>query len=64
MVLDEQVKYLDAQSLVHLGEWLTRRRDNCRTKREEAEKWLQQSGIDEAVLRAEWAAQVVAQTRP
>ena len=64
MVLDEQVKHLDSQSLTNLGAWLARRRKNCRIKRAEAEQWLRESGVDEVVLRAQWAAQVVSQTRP
>lgn len=64
MVLDEQVQYLDVQSLIHLGEWLARRFASCRTKREEANKWLTQSAVAVEVLRVEWAAQIASQTRP
>ncbi|TFK61658.1 hypothetical protein BDN72DRAFT_934724 [Pluteus cervinus] len=63
-VLDAQVQHLDHTSLKRLGHWLLRRIQHCQRKRLEAEKGLAECGQPETLLRAQWKAQVHAQTRP
>lgn len=47
-----------------MGSWLARKARQCLEKRREAEEILEGCEHDEATLRAEWRAQVDAQTRP
>lgn len=64
MVLDEQIKHLDRQSLRYLGHWLARRWAHTQERKTNAMTALAFSGVDIGTLREQWAAQVHAQTRP
>ncbi|RDB26796.1 hypothetical protein Hypma_005259 [Hypsizygus marmoreus] len=62
--LDKQVEHAHTAILTHLGQWLLRRSQHCHTKLLEAEALLRACGHNEEFLRAQWKAQVTAQTRP
>ena len=64
MVLDEQVQYLDNRAMLRMGEWFARRSSACRVKRDKATAELADCGVSVEVLREEWAAQIVSQTKP
>ncbi|KAJ3475061.1 hypothetical protein NLI96_g12083 [Meripilus lineatus] len=64
LVLDEQVKYLDNKSLDSLAAWLLRRWTHCLELKREADNGLNEIDFAVDVLRREWNAQVVAQTKP
>ena len=64
LVIDEQVKYLDAKSLLRLGQWFKRRWLGCQSTLAKARAALEACGVDLDTLRAEWAAQCYSQTRP
>ncbi|KAJ8581958.1 hypothetical protein M405DRAFT_868243 [Rhizopogon salebrosus TDB-379] len=63
-VLDTQICHLDINSLHGFGHWLHRRWIHCQAKKNEALDKLQDLDLDEDMLRAEWKAQIVHQTRP
>jgi hypothetical protein len=63
-VLDYQVRHLHAKSLESLGDWLHRRWMHCRKKMAAASEALALLGMDESILRDQWAAQVAHQTAP
>lgn len=63
-VLDTQIRHLDIKSLHGFGHWLHRRWIHCQEKKNEALDKLQDLDLDEDMLRAEWKAQIVHQTRP
>lgn len=62
--MDTQIKHLDNKSLESLGIWLRRRWFHCQTKKGVAEAALTEVAMEENALRAEWKAQVKAQTKP
>ena len=65
--LDTQVKHLDKKSLLNLGDWLRRKWVSMNTRKLEALGVLEELAdlsITEDTLREEWAAQLVAQTKP
>lgn len=64
IVLDEQIKHLDEQSMASLGEWLARKWNDCQTKMRECKDELSRIKIDSKVLHNEWDKQVAAQTKP
>lgn len=63
-ILDRQIQHYSAANLLRLGSWLKCRSLRCAERRKEAEKKLRDCGIDEETLRAEWKAQITAQTKP
>ncbi|GLB34368.1 hypothetical protein LshimejAT787_0112520 [Lyophyllum shimeji] len=62
--LDRQVNHAQAETLERFGLWLLRRSRHAARKREAAEAILLECGQSEGFLRAQWAAQVRAQTKP
>ncbi|KAJ7080149.1 hypothetical protein B0H15DRAFT_953635 [Mycena belliarum] len=62
--LDMQIEHADEASLKRLGEWIRRRHMHSAEKRRDAEKILAECGKPIALLRAQWALQVEAQTKP
>ncbi|KAJ7080664.1 hypothetical protein B0H15DRAFT_997243 [Mycena belliarum] len=62
--LDMQIEHADESSLKRLGDWIRRRHAHSAEKRRDAEKALADSGKSVAFLRAQWALQVEAQTKP
>ncbi|KAF7965862.1 hypothetical protein HWV62_41202 [Athelia sp. TMB] len=58
------IKYLTANAHKASGEWLARRWAVCEKRKAIALKGIRDSGKDTAFLRAQWAAQVTAQTKP
>ncbi|KAG6904298.1 hypothetical protein DXG01_011117, partial [Tephrocybe rancida] len=62
--LDRQVDYARDEIIEGLGAWLLRRSQHALKKRKAAELILQGCGHQEVLLRAQWDAQVVAQTKP
>ncbi|KAF8065223.1 hypothetical protein FPV67DRAFT_1419584 [Lyophyllum atratum] len=62
--IDRQVEYLNEKSLHGLGIWLARKWDQCKKRKEKAEKVLEEINIPAATLRTEWEAQVIEQTKP
>lgn len=71
-VLDTQVKYLDDKSLNNLGDWLKRKWEACQKRKIAAETEFCNANMDERVtrddwellIRSEWKAQVIEQTKP
>ncbi|EIW84546.1 hypothetical protein CONPUDRAFT_51057, partial [Coniophora puteana RWD-64-598 SS2] len=63
-VLDLQVDYLDIRLLEGYGLWLQRRWKSTQQRRVEASNGLKRLSFTDAELRAQWGAQVAAQTRP
>jgi hypothetical protein len=51
-------------SLNASGQWLARKWIHCQKKKNAALEGLKELGVDEDMLRAEWAAQVADQTKP
>ncbi|RDB19557.1 hypothetical protein Hypma_013352 [Hypsizygus marmoreus] len=62
--LDKQVEHAHAAILMRLGQWLLRCSQHCHSKRSVAEDILAACGYTEEFLRAQWEAQVTAQTKP
>ncbi|KAG6912973.1 hypothetical protein DXG01_010701, partial [Tephrocybe rancida] len=62
--LDRQVDYARDEIIEGLGAWLLRRSQHALKKHKAAELILQGCGHQEVLLRAQWDAQVVAQTKP
>lgn len=65
--IDTKVKHLDRKSLMGLGEWLRRKWNAAIVRKNEATAVLaelEQKNITEALLRENWAAQIVQQTKP
>ncbi|KAF8078230.1 hypothetical protein FPV67DRAFT_1403470 [Lyophyllum atratum] len=62
--LDRQVNHMQTESLERFGMWLLRRSHHVIRKREVAEATLLECGHSDEFLRAQWAAQVRAQTKP
>ncbi|KAG6904167.1 hypothetical protein DXG01_012127, partial [Tephrocybe rancida] len=62
--LDRQVDYARDEIVEGLGAWLLRRSQHALKKRKAAELILQGCGHQEVLLRAQWDAQVAAQTKP
>ncbi|RDB20434.1 hypothetical protein Hypma_012497 [Hypsizygus marmoreus] len=62
--IDSQVQFLDAKSLLTLGNWIKRKWMTCQKRKSDALEILNTIDIALDVLRAEWEAQVEAQTRP
>ncbi|KAJ7472816.1 hypothetical protein FB451DRAFT_1175525 [Mycena latifolia] len=62
--LDTQVEHADEANLFKLAEWNHRRALHSTAKRVEAQMTLKQSGHALPFLRAQWAQQVKAQTKP
>lgn len=63
-VLDRQIQYYAATNRLRLGGWLKRRFLCCAERHREAERILHECEIDVETLRAEWQAQIKAQTMP
>ncbi|KAG1888481.1 uncharacterized protein F5891DRAFT_987773 [Suillus fuscotomentosus] len=59
-----QVRHLDLKSFEASGQWLARKWMLCQKKKQVALKGLTEVGIEEEILREEWAAQVAHQTKP
>ena len=64
LVLDTQIEHNAVGAIKDLGNWIARRWTSCQQRHTEADLELQDCEVGEAVLRAEWQAQVAAQTRP
>ena len=65
--IDTQVKHLDRKSLMGLGDWLRRKWNAAIVRKNEATAVLaelEQKNITEDLLRENWAAQIVQQTKP
>ncbi|KAJ7114460.1 hypothetical protein C8R44DRAFT_881299 [Mycena epipterygia] len=62
--IDSQIEHADKMSLGRLAGWLLRRTAHCEEKLCDALAELEKCGIKEEVLRAQWAEQVVVQTKP
>ncbi|KAJ3709644.1 hypothetical protein DFJ43DRAFT_1162491 [Lentinula guzmanii] len=62
--LDSQLNFSNEESLFRLGIWLRRKWGSCEEKLKEATESLRDLGETEDVLRAQWTAQVQAQTKP
>ncbi|KAJ7661818.1 hypothetical protein B0H17DRAFT_1212137 [Mycena rosella] len=62
--LDTQIQHADEANLFKLAEWIQRRGLHSAAKRAEAQAVLKKCGHDLPLLRAEWAKQVAAQTKP
>ncbi|KAJ7107142.1 hypothetical protein C8R44DRAFT_834299 [Mycena epipterygia] len=62
--IDSQIEHADKMSLGRLAGWLLRRTAHCEEKLRDALAELEKCGIKEEVLRAQWAEQVVVQTKP
>ncbi|RDB27721.1 hypothetical protein Hypma_003286 [Hypsizygus marmoreus] len=62
--LDRQVQHAQTEILEKLGRWLLRRSQHTQSKLTTAEAILQDCGHSEGFLRAQWKAQVDAQTKP
>ncbi|KAG2051809.1 hypothetical protein BDR06DRAFT_1060299 [Suillus hirtellus] len=63
-VLDMQVHHLDLKSFEASGQWLAQKWMLCQKKKQVALEGLTEVGIEEEILREEWAAQVAHQTKP
>ena len=61
-MIDTQVLHNQNDSLRTLGAWITKRFKKANKALQDAEVDLQETGVDEQVLRSEWAAQVESQT--
>ncbi|EIN03431.1 hypothetical protein PUNSTDRAFT_78189 [Punctularia strigosozonata HHB-11173 SS5] len=62
--IDEQVCHLDRIQLLSAGELLHRKYNACQERAAEAYDGLERCAVSLNVLRAQWAAQQKAQTRP
>ncbi|KAL6305514.1 hypothetical protein BKA93DRAFT_816902 [Sparassis latifolia] len=62
--LDTQVRHLDDVSLHALGHWIVKKWDQCQSKKHTAFEELAQCGVPTEILRAQWNAQIVEQTKP
>ncbi|KAJ3792235.1 hypothetical protein GGU11DRAFT_819089 [Lentinula aff. detonsa] len=62
--LDSQLNFSNKESLFRLGIWLWCKWRSCEEKLKEATESLRDLGEMEDVLRAQWTAQVQAQTKP
>ncbi|RDB20395.1 hypothetical protein Hypma_012501 [Hypsizygus marmoreus] len=62
--IDNQVEYLDEKSLKELGQWLLCKWKQCQERKTKAEATLALVNIAPEILRQEWAAQIVEQTKP
>ncbi|KAJ7077217.1 hypothetical protein C8R44DRAFT_836767 [Mycena epipterygia] len=62
--IDSQIEHADKMSLGRLAGWLLRRTAHCEEKLRDALAELEECGIREEVLRAQWAEQVKVQTKP
>ncbi|KAF8064953.1 hypothetical protein FPV67DRAFT_1671258 [Lyophyllum atratum] len=62
--LDRQVNHAQTEIIERFGMWLLRRSRHVARKREAAEQILLECGQSEGFLRAQWVAQVRAQTKP
>ena len=65
--IDTQVKHLDQKSLIGMGEWLRKKWNAAVARKNEAAAILaelEEIDISEDLLREEWAAQVIQQTKP
>ena len=58
------MRHLDLKSLDALGQWLARKWVLCQKKKHITLEGLRELGVDEDVLREEWAVQVAYQTKP
>ncbi|KAJ8587501.1 hypothetical protein M405DRAFT_863681 [Rhizopogon salebrosus TDB-379] len=63
-VLDMQVRHLDLKSFEALGQWLQWKWMLCQRKKKVTLEGLGKVGVEEEILREEWAAQVAHQTKP
>lgn len=63
-MLDLHIKYLESSSHEHLGSWLARRWKKCLHAQAKATVAVEQCGVSQDVLRAQWSLQASAQTRP
>jgi len=63
-MLDRQVIHYKDDSLRKLGEFIARKRKACMKREDVALKIRDEHHVEDAVLRAEWAAQVETQTAP
>jgi hypothetical protein len=59
-----QVRHLDLKSFEALGQWLRRKWILCQRKKKVTLEGLGKVGVEEEILREEWAAQVAHQTKP
>jgi hypothetical protein len=64
LTLDTQVKHLEAKSLLSLGHWLSRKWQQCQTKKTVVTAELARLRISEDELREQWALQLQYQTQP
>ncbi|KAJ7710781.1 hypothetical protein B0H17DRAFT_1155465 [Mycena rosella] len=62
--IDLQIEHADKTSLGRLAGWLLRWTAHCEGKLREALEDLEACGVAEAVLRAQWADQIIVQTKP
>ncbi|GBE84718.1 hypothetical protein SCP_0606980 [Sparassis crispa] len=62
--LDTQVWHLDDVSLHALGHWIVKKWDQCQSKKHTTLEELAQCGVPTEILRAQWNAQIVEQTKP
>ncbi|KAJ7116733.1 hypothetical protein C8R44DRAFT_832625 [Mycena epipterygia] len=62
--IDSQIEHADKMSLGRLAGWLLRRTAHCEEKLRDTLAELEECGIREEVLRAQWAEQVKVQTKP
>ncbi|RDB16024.1 hypothetical protein Hypma_003465 [Hypsizygus marmoreus] len=62
--LDRQVDHAQTETIEKLGWWLARRTRHALAKCSAADEMLQACGQSEEFLRAQWKAQVKAQTKP
>ncbi|KAF8054925.1 hypothetical protein FPV67DRAFT_1598916, partial [Lyophyllum atratum] len=62
--LDRQVNHAQTEIIERFGIWLLRRSRHAARKQEAAEQILHECGQSEGFLKAQWVAQVRAQTKP
>lgn len=55
---------MDDKSLQTLGDWLKRKWENCQQRRLKAEQNFDAVNLHEDVIRQEWNAQIIEQTKP
>ncbi|KAL0568779.1 hypothetical protein V5O48_013194, partial [Marasmius crinis-equi] len=62
--LDIQVRHSEEESLTTLAQWLVRKRSNAYSREWQANEELRKCGVNEEVLKEQWAEQVKSQTKP
>lgn len=64
LTLDTQVRHLEAKSLLAFGHWLSRKWQQCQTRKTVAKAELARLGLSKDELREQWAFQLQCQTQP